>query len=83
LVGIKKVTLLPGEKKEITFHMKIAEPAYYNENMEFAMGPETLNIVISENADSVPEKKTVRIIGPKTDMMGRRSYTCETSAENV
>lgn len=83
LAGFKRITLLPGEKKRITFHLKMAELAYYNENMEFVVEPGTLDIMIAENADCVLEKKTIRITGSKTDMMGRRSYTCETSVENV
>lgn len=81
LVGFVRVSLQPGEAKEITFELNAAQLGYYNEDMAFVVepGPAELRFgTTSEKADAV---LPFALTGPARDVMGRRSYTCAVSVK--
>ena len=72
LSGFRRITLAPGEQKTLTFHLKMNQLGYYNENMEFVVEPGTLDVMISDGADCVLLKESVQLTGQKVNIMGRR-----------
>lgn len=81
LAGFKRVSLKPGEKKTVTFRMKMAQLGYYNENMDFVMEPGELNIYIGTASDQLPLRGTVGVTGEPAMLKGRRSYVCSTEVQ--
>ncbi|MCR4952381.1 MAG: glycoside hydrolase family 3 C-terminal domain-containing protein, partial [Solobacterium sp.] len=78
LAGFRKVELEPGEKKTVKFTLKLAQLGYYNEDMEFVVEPGELTLMAGDASDRIAERKTVEITGEKVNVLGRRSYICET-----
>ncbi len=76
IVGFKRLTLAPGESATVKFHLSTRELGYYNEDMEFVVEPGRLTLMAGDASDNLPERAVVTLTGPKTDVMGRRVYTC-------
>lgn len=74
--GFKRVTLAPGEKKTLRFHLNTAQLGYYNEDMEFVVEPGKLTVFAGTASNNLPEQQVITLTGKKTNVMGRRSYTC-------
>ena len=76
LVGFVRVSLAPGESKEVTFTLQAAQLGYYNEAMDFVVepGPAELSLGVSsaELCGTIP----FRITGAAVPLLGRRSYEC-------
>ena len=77
LAAFKRVTLQPGEKKEITFRVKTAQLGYYNENMDFVMEPGVLNLYAGTGADKLSLRNAVTLTGEAVQLKGRRSFVAE------
>lgn len=76
IVGFKRLTLTPGESATVKFHLSTRQLGYYNEDMEFVVEPGRLTLMAGDASDRLPERKVITLTGPKTDVMGRRVYTC-------
>ncbi len=81
LRGFKRVTLLPGEEKKITFSLSMRQLGYYNENMEFVVEPGDLEIRIGDSSSNQPVLGKIRITGEKKNVKDRRVYTCSVTVE--
>ena len=81
LAGFRKVFLEPGEKKTVCFHLKLSQLGYYNEDMEFVVEPGDLTLMAGDASDRIAEKKTVILTGEKVNVLGKRSYICETEVK--
>lgn len=78
LAGFCKVFLEAGETKEIVFCLKLAQLGYYNDEMEFVVEPGELEIMLGTSSADLPLKESVTITGKPVNVMGKRSYVCET-----
>lgn len=76
LAGFKRITLAPGEEKKLTFSLNTAQLGYYNEFMEFVVEPTTMDIMVGTSAHDIAFADVVTLTGKKTDVMGKRVYTC-------
>lgn len=81
LKGFKRITLEKGETKKVTFHLSMRQLGYYNENMEFAVEPGTLNIMVGQSSGTYSVVGEVKIIGEKKCVKDNRVYTCPVSVE--
>lgn len=81
LRGFKRVSLLPGEEKRITFNLSLRELGYYNENMEFVVEPGELEIRIGDSSRDQSVVEKIRICGEKKNVKERRVYTCPVDVE--
>ena len=78
LAGFRKVELAPGESGKVVFDLKLSQLGYYNEDMEFVVEPGDLTVMVGDASDRIAEKKTVILTGEKVNVLGKRSYICET-----
>ena len=46
--------------------------------MEFVVEPGDLTVMVGDASDRIAEKKTVILTGEKVNVLGKRSYICET-----
>lgn len=81
LAGFKRLTLAPGEKKTVKFHLNTAQLGYYNEDMEFVVEPGKLTVSAGTSSNDLPLKQVITLTGKKTNVMGRRAYTCPVDVE--
>ena len=77
----KRITLAPGEEKKLTFSLSTAQLGYYNEFMEFVVEPTTMDIMVGTSAHDIAFADVVTLNGKKTDVMGKRVYTCPVTVE--
>ena len=77
LAGFKKVSLKPGEEKQVKFLLQTAQLGYYNENMEFVVEPTRMDVMIGTSAHDIVYTEEVKLTGEKMNVMGKRVYTCE------
>ncbi len=78
LFAFKRVKLNPGESKQIKFTLKMSQLGFYNEDMEFVVEPGKLDIMVGTSSDNLPLSDEVSIVGNKVNVLGKRTYTCET-----
>lgn len=76
LAGFVRVHLEPGEEKQVEFTLHTSQLGYYNEDMEFAVEPTRMDVMVGTSAHDIAFTAEVALTGPKVDVMGRRSYTC-------
>lgn len=77
LCGFARVELEPGQRREVTFRLKCAQLAYYNEEMRFVVEPGELEVLVGTSSEELPLRDRVRLTGEAADMAGRRSYVCD------
>lgn len=81
LAGFKRLTLAPGEKKTVKFHLNTAQLGYYNEDMEFVVEPGQLTVYAGTSSKDLPLHQVLKLTGKKTNVMGKRAYTCPVDVE--
>ncbi len=78
LSGFARVKLAAGEEKKVTFYLDTAQLGYYNEEMEFAVEPGRLDIMVGTSSKDIAFEDTIELTGEKRNLMGSRAYTCPT-----
>lgn len=76
MAGFKRLTLAPGEKKTVKFHLNTAQLGYYNEDMEFVVEPGQLTVYVGNASNNLPLQQVITLTGGKTNVMGKRAYIC-------
>ena len=79
LRGFARVALEPGEARTVTFDLSCAQLAYYNEDMRFCVEPGTLDVMVGTSSAELPLRDEVALVGEPADVMGKRSYVCDTT----
>lgn len=81
LAGFKRISLESGEEKIVTFTLDTAQLGYYNEDMEFVVEPTRMDVMIGTSAHDIRFCEEVILTGEKVNVMGKRSYTCDTQVQ--
>lgn len=77
MAAFQKVNLEAGEEATVKFHLNTAQLGYYNEDMEYVVEPGTLTLMAGNASNKIAEKKDIALVGTKTNVLGKRSYTCK------
>lgn len=75
LAGFRRLSLQPGESRQVEFTVPCSLMAYYNEDMEFVVEPVKVEIMLGTSAHAIAFCDEVRLTGPTVDVMGRRAYS--------
>ena len=81
LVGFVRVSLAPGESKQVTFTLQAAQLGYYNEAMDFVVEPGPAELSLGTSSADLCGTASFRLTGAPVDLMGRRSYQCAVTVE--
>ena len=81
LVAFKRVSLAPGESKRITFRLTASSLGYYNEEMVYGVEPGDAELKLGVSAMDIRDEKHITLTGQQVDLMGRRSYTVQTTVQ--
>ena len=81
LVGFVRVSLAPGESKQVAFTLQAAQLGYYNEEMAFVVEPGPAELSLGTSSADLCGTRAFQITGAPVDLLGRRSYACEVSVQ--
>ena len=80
-MGFVRVSLAPGESKQVTFTLQAAQLGYYNEAMDFVVEPGPAELSLGTSSADLCGTASFRLTGAPVDLMGRRSYQCAVTVE--
>ncbi len=66
LIGFKRVSLEPGEKKTVTFTIYANQFGFYNQQMAYVLEPGEIELMVGTSSVDIAYKIEVRIVGEKT-----------------
>ncbi|WP_295425436.1 glycoside hydrolase family 3 C-terminal domain-containing protein, partial [uncultured Subdoligranulum sp.] len=81
LVGFVRVSLAPGESKQVAFTLQAAQLGYYNEEMAFVVEPGPAELSLGTSSADLCGTRAFQITGAPVGLLGRRSYACEVSVQ--
>jgi beta-glucosidase len=77
LKGFKRVTLQPGERKRVTFHLAVNQLGFYNPAMQFVVEPGTIEVMLGSSSNDIHLNGVFEIVGNVTDIQATKAFTCE------
>jgi len=66
LIGFKRVSLEPGEKKTLTFTIYANQLGFYNQQMAYVLEPGEIELMVGTSSVDIAYKIEIRIIGEET-----------------
>jgi beta-glucosidase len=63
LKGLKRITLEPGERKSVTFTLHSHQLGYYDEKMQYAVQPGTIEVLVGSSSQHLPLVGRLEIVG--------------------
>jgi beta-glucosidase len=76
LKGFKRVSLLPGETKEIVFKLPINMLAFYDIDLNLVMEPGKIEIMVGSSSDDIRLQGEVYIDGKEKKIIKDRIFVC-------
>ncbi len=81
LVAFKRVSLAPGERTRVIFHLAASSLGYYNEDMLYGVEPGPAELKLGVSCLDIRDEQKITLVGKQIDLMGKRSYTVKTTVE--
>ncbi|MCC7445990.1 MAG: glycoside hydrolase family 3 C-terminal domain-containing protein [Anaerolineae bacterium] len=78
LCGFKRVTLQPGETRTITFHLNVAQLAYYNRAMDYVVEPGTIDVMVGSSSEAIYQQGAFTIVGEPA-IIHHKTFLCPVS----
>jgi len=75
LKGFKRITLLPGESKKITFHLPVENLAFYNKNNEKIVEPGSFHIMIGSSSEDLRLEGELNFVGNVMKINDKEMFT--------
>ncbi|MFT7560152.1 MAG: beta-glucosidase [Flavobacteriales bacterium] len=86
LKGFKRVHLVPGEKKRITFSLQVNQLGFYDQAMRYVVEPGDIDLMLASSSQDVRLKQRVRIVNgdkSKEAVEVDKAFLSEVSVENL
>lgn len=74
LKGFKRITLEPGGRKTVTFHLHTHQLGYYHEAKRYAVQPGTVEVMVGGSSKDLPLAGALEIKGQTTDASDHRVF---------
>lgn len=74
LKGFKRITLLPGETKSVSFTLTTDQFAFYDRKMQLVVEPGPLEIQIGSSSSDIRQQMAVEIVGNRQMVLQRSNY---------
>jgi beta-glucosidase len=75
LSGFKRVALVPGEKKRVTFRVSTDQLGFYDRDMRFVVEPGDLEVMVGTSSADIRERGVIRLTGEKREVV-RKAFAC-------
>lgn len=76
LKGFARVTLSPGEKKRITFHLPVNLLAFYDHSLDLVLEAGKIRVMLGSSSEDIRLTSEFEITGPKKKLSGERVFFC-------
>jgi beta-glucosidase len=76
LKGFYRVNLKPGEVKSITFHLRVDQMAYYDENLDLTLEPGKFKVMVGSSSEDIRLEGEFEVVGKKKTRVKERVYHC-------
>lgn len=83
LKGFKRVQLDPGERKRVRFTLPVELLAYYDDAMQLAVEPATVQVMVGNSSANLPLCTTIALTGPKRLISQRQVYFSQAAIESI
>jgi beta-glucosidase len=76
LKGYSRLTLDPGERKTVLFHLPVNQLAFYNHDFDLILEPGRVEVLLGSSAEDIRLRGALEITGPERMMVERRVFFC-------
>jgi beta-glucosidase len=77
LKGFKRITLAPGQKCTVTFHLSPRQLGFHDRQMAFVVEPGTVEVMIGASSADIRLRGTFEIPGQAVEIGMNKVYFCE------
>lgn len=77
LKGFKRISLNPGETKEVTFTLYADQLAFHDKDMNLVVEPGTFKVMVGGASDDIRLEGSFEVIGAKREVMSERKFFSE------
>lgn len=81
LKGFVRLTLAPGERKRVTFHLPVNQLAFYDSDLRLVLEPGRILIMIGSSSADIRLRGEFEIVGVETMLVAQRVFTCPVSVQ--
>lgn len=74
LKGFQKVSLKPGQKCKVSFHVPLSLLSFYDEHMQFVVEPGNVDVLVGSSSEDIRLQSSFEIKGNTQNVMGKRAY---------
>jgi beta-glucosidase len=80
LKGYARLTLDPGERKTVLFHLPANQLAFYNHDFDLILEPGRIEVLLGSSAEDIRLRGALEITGPERMTVERRVFFCPVEA---
>lgn len=81
LKGYVRLTLQPGEKRKVTFHLPVNQLAFYDENLCLILEPGKIDVMLGSSSEDIRLRGEFEINGAKKMAVKERVMVCPVAVE--
>ena len=74
LKGFKRISLKPGEKRRVAFHLGVNQLAFYDRDMAFVVEPGTIEVMVGSSSQDIHCTGAFEIVGERVDVSAAKVY---------
>jgi beta-glucosidase len=81
LKGFTRVTLKPGESKQVTFHFHVNQMAFYDADLKLILEPGTFKVMIGSSSESIHLEDQFEVTGNHPVEIEKRVFVCPVAVQ--
>lgn len=78
LKGFRRITLDPGETRNVVFHLPVNQLAFYDLDMRLVVEPGTVQVMLGSSSQDIHCTGEFSIVGPTAHVHAAQAYECPT-----
>ena len=76
LKGFARITLAPGQRKRVTFHLAANQLGFYDRRMDFVIEPGTVEVMVGSSSEDIRATGSFEITGAATTIGAAKAFFC-------
>ncbi len=74
LRGFKRIALVPGEQKSVTFVLSVNQLGYFDRDMAYVVEPTTIDVMVGTSSQDLPLNGEFSIVGKTVDIKASQVF---------